>query len=128
MSGPRVVVADDDADILRLIERRLSRRGYDVVTASNGAEALAAVAAGAPQAVVIDWLMPSMSGSQVCEALKSDPGTASIPIILLTAKAADADLAEGLASGADAYLTKPFEINELDALVRSVIGESEPPH
>ena len=118
----QIVVADDDADILRLIERRMARRGYEVVTATNGIEALDAVQATSPAAVVLDWLMPKMTGSQACEALKANPSTSHIPIVLLTAKAADADVEEGLSVGADAYLTKPFDIHELDALVREVIG------
>lgn len=124
MSESLIVVADDDADILRLIERRLSRRGYRVVTAINGAEALDAVASSRPAAVILDWLMPAMSGSQACQALKANPETAHIPVILLTAKAADADLEEGIEAGADAYLTKPFEIHELDALLQRMIGEA----
>jgi len=124
VSEPAIVVADDDADVLRLIERRLSRRGYRVVTAVDGAEALDAVTRSRPVAVVLDWLMPALSGSQACRALKADPETAHIPVILLTAKAADADLAEGMAAGADGYLTKPFEIQELDALLQRLIGES----
>lgn len=121
---PRIVVADDDADILRLIERRMARRGYDVVTATNGIEALDAVESHLPAAVVLDWLMPRMTGSQACEALKANPSTAHIPIVLLTAKAADMDVEEGFAVGADAYLTKPFDIYELDALVRQVIFDA----
>jgi CheY-like chemotaxis protein len=121
---PQIVVADDDADILRLIERRMARRGYEVVTATNGVEALHAVETNRPAAVVLDWLMPKMTGSQACEALKANPSTAHIPIVLLTAKAADADMEEGLSIGADAYLTKPFDIHELDELVQRVIQTS----
>lgn len=120
----RIVVADDDADILRLIERRMARRGYEVVTATNGVEALDAVSESLPAAVVLDWLMPKMNGSQACEALKANPSTSHIPVVLLTAKAADADMEEGFSSGADAYLTKPFDIHELDALVRKMIFKS----
>jgi two-component system phosphate regulon response regulator PhoB len=122
VSDPVIVVADDDSDILRLIERRLSRRGYEVVTATDGAAAVDAVAAHAPDAVVVDWLMPTMTGSEVCRVLKANPATASIPIVLLTAKATTVDMEEGLASGADAYLTKPFELGDLDALLRRLIG------
>ncbi len=124
--GQQIVVADDDADILRLIERRMARRGYEVVTATNGVEALHAVEANLPSAVVLDWLMPKMTGSQACEALKANPSTAHIPIVLLTAKAADADMEEGLSVGADAYLTKPFDIHELDELVQGVIADATP--
>jgi len=121
MSDPRVLIADDDQDILRLVERRLSRRGYEVVTATNGQEALDAMAADPPDAVVLDWLMPKVTGSEACKAIKADPGTSQIPVVLLTARATEGDIEEGLASGADAYLTKPFDIYELDAMLRQVI-------
>jgi CheY-like chemotaxis protein len=118
------VVADDDPDILKLIARRLGMRGYDVVTASNGAAALEAVARSAPKAIVLDWLMPSMSGVEACAELKQDPETAAIPVVLLTAKAADSDIDEGARAGADGYLTKPFELYDLDTLLRRLIGEA----
>jgi DNA-binding response OmpR family regulator len=121
MTDPRVLIADDDQDILRLISRRLSRRGYEVITAANGQEALDAMTPEAPDAVVLDWLMPKATGSEVCKRIKGDPATADIPVVLLTARATESDIEEGLASGADAYLTKPFDIYELDAMLRQVI-------
>ena len=123
MSETPILVADDDPDILKLIERRLGMRGYEVATASNGAEALEAVAAATPEAIVLDWLMPTMSGVEVCAKLKADPETAAIPIVLLTAKAADSDIDEGARAGADGYLTKPFELYDLDTLLRRLIRE-----
>lgn len=123
MAETPIVVADDDPDILKLIERRLGMRGYAVATASNGAEAVEAVAAGAPEAVVLDWLMPTMSGVEACAKLKADPETAAIPVVLLTAKAADTDIDEGARAGADGYLTKPFELYDLDTLLRRLIRE-----
>jgi CheY-like chemotaxis protein len=121
MTDPRVLIADDDQDILRLISRRLSRRGYEVITAANGQEALDAMTPEAPDAVVLDWLMPKVTGSEACKRIKGDPATADIPVVLLTARATESDIEEGLASGADAYLTKPFDIYELDAMLRQVI-------
>ena len=128
MTDPRVLIADDDHDILRLVERRLSRRGYEVVTAANGQEALDSVAREPPDAVVLDWLMPQVTGSEVCKLIKADPATAGIPVILLTARATEGDIEEGLASGADAYLTKPFDIYELDAIIRQVIQIASAKH
>lgn len=116
-----VVVADDNVDILKLLRIRLSKRGYDVRTATDGREALDAVRADPPAAVVLDWMMPLLSGPEVCAELKRDPVTAGIPVVLLTARATDSDLATGEASGADAYLTKPFEIEELDETLRRLI-------
>ena len=123
MAETPILVADDDPDILKLIERRLGMRGYEVATASNGAEALEAVAAAAPEAIVLDWLMPTMSGVEACAKLKADPETAAIPVVLLTAKAADTDIDEGARAGADGYLTKPFELYDLDTLLRRLIRE-----
>ena len=128
MSDPRVLIADDDQDILRLVQRRLSRRGYEITTATNGQEALDAVAADAPDAVVLDWLMPKVTGSEACKLIKGDPRTATIPVVLLTARATEGDIEEGLASGADAYLTKPFDIYELDAMLRQVIQIASAKH
>jgi CheY-like chemotaxis protein len=123
VADTRIVVADDDPDILKLIELRLGMRGYEVTTAVNGAAALQAVGEVVPEAVVLDWLMPTMSGVEACTRLKADPATEEIPVVLLTAKAADADIDEGARAGADGYLTKPFELYDLDTLLRRLIGE-----
>ena len=123
MAETPILVADDDPDILKLIERRLGMRGYEVTTAGDGAEALEAVAASTPEAIVLDWLMPVMSGIEACAQLKTDPETAEIPVVLLTAKAADTDIDEGARAGADGYLTKPFELYDLDTLLRRLIRE-----
>jgi len=123
MPETQIVVADDDPDILKLIERRLGMRGYEVATAGNGAEALEVVAAVTPEAIVLDWLMPTMSGVEACAELKAKPETASIPVVLLTAKATDTDIDEGGRAGADGYLTKPFELYDLDTLLRRLISE-----
>ena len=119
--NPVVVVADDNADILKLIRVRLSKRGYDVLTAVDGQAALDMVRAERPAAVVLDWMMPLLAGPEVCAELKGDPSTAAIPVVLLTARATEADLAAGEASGADGYLTKPFDIDELDQTLRRLI-------
>jgi CheY-like chemotaxis protein len=125
VSDTPIVVADDDPDILKLIAQRLGMRGYDVATARDGAAALEAVARVSAEAVVLDWLMPVMNGVDACAALKRDPATASIPVVLLTAKAADADIDEGAKAGAEGYLTKPFELYDLDTLLRRLIREAE---
>jgi DNA-binding response OmpR family regulator len=117
-----LVVADDDPDILRLLERRLSRRGYEVVVAADGRAALDAVLSTAPDAVVLDRLMPAMSGEAVCAALKSDERTAAIPVVLLSAQASEREIMEGFGVGADDYLTKPFDIDELDERLRRLVA------
>ena len=117
-----LVVADDDSDILRLLERRLSRRGYTVVTAADGRDALDAVRKTAPDAVVLDRLMPAMNGEEVCAALKADERTAAIPVVLLSAQASEREIVEGFGAGADDYLTKPFDLDELDERLRRLVA------
>jgi DNA-binding response OmpR family regulator len=117
-----LVVADDDPDIVGLLERRLARRGYDVVKASDGRAALEAIRRRQPDAVVIDRVMPVMSGEQVCAALKADERTAAIPVVLLSAQASEREIVEGFGAGADDYLTKPFDLDELDERLRRLIA------
>jgi CheY-like chemotaxis protein len=109
-------------DILRLISTRLARRGYEVVAVGDGVQALEAVHSRTPEAAVFDWAMPSLDGLEVCTRLKADPGTARVPVVLLTASAMKEEVARGLAHGADGYLTKPFDIDELDTLLRHLIA------
>lgn len=122
MAEPVIVVADDNADILKLIRIRLGKRGYDVRPAADGQEALALVREVAPAAVVLDWMMPYLSGPEVCAEVKADPRLATIPVVLLTARASDADVAVGESAGADGYLTKPFDIEELDETLKRLIA------
>jgi DNA-binding response OmpR family regulator len=117
-----IVVADDDPDILRLLERRLSRRGYAVATATDGAAALDKVRSTAPDAVVLDRVLPALSGEEVCAALKADELTAAIPVILLSAHASEREIVEGFGAGADDYLTKPFDLDELDERLRRLVA------
>ena len=118
----RVLVADDDADILELVSRRLERRGYDVIGAGDGREALALARSELPDAVVLDGLMPGLEGHQVCAELRADQRTTSIPVVLLTAKAADVDQERAVEAGASAYMVKPFSIDELDETLRRLIA------
>jgi DNA-binding response OmpR family regulator len=120
-----LVVADDDSDILRLLERRLSRRGHEVVTAADGRAALEAVRRTHPDAVVLDRLMPAMSGEEVCAALKADERTAAIPVVLLSAQASEREIVEGFGVGADDYLTKPFDLDELDERLRRLVAAAD---
>ncbi len=119
---PTVLVADDNQDITRLVEKRLRFRGYDVRTVPDGNQALAAIRADHPDIVVLDWVMPGMQGPAVCQTLKDDPETASIPVVLLTARAHEDDVAGGFARGADEYLTKPFDVDELDQVLRRLLA------
>lgn len=120
-----VLVADDDADILRLISQRLSHRGYRVLTADNGDRALATALNHPPDAAILDGIMPGLEGHEVCAAMRADSRTASVPIILLTAKAADSDETEAIEAGADAYIVKPFRIQDLDKKIKELLSTAE---
>jgi DNA-binding response OmpR family regulator len=121
---PTVLVADDDADILRLISQRLGHRGYKILTAESGAAALKLAFEFIPDAAVLDGIMPDLEGHEVCAAMRGDPRTALVPVILLTAKAADADEREAIDAGADAYMAKPFKIEELDERLRELLSSA----
>lgn len=118
---PRIVVAEDNPDLLRLVQRRLTRRGYEVLCARDGLEALAMIRAERPDAVVLDWVMPEMQGHHVCRAVKQDEELAAIPVLMLTARATEADVVGGFEHGADDFLTKPFDIDELDQRLRQLL-------
>lgn len=119
---PLIVVADDNPDILKLVQKRLGKRGYEVATATDGRAALDLIRERHPDAVVLDWLMPEMQGPEVCSMLKEDAATESIPVVILTAKASESDITTGFERGADEYLTKPFEIEELDQTLRRLLA------
>ena len=119
---PLLLVADDDEDILTLVELRLTRSGFDVVVARDGEEALRLAHEAGPDLAVLDWMMPKASGVEVVRALREDDETASLPVLLLTARAADADVVEGLEAGADDYLHKPFSPQELVRRVQAMLG------
>ena len=120
MEAPRVLVADDNADILTLLSVRLSHRGYDVITAADGEAALERIRRDLPVVAVLDWVMPGLTGPEVCSAVKDAEETGGTRIILLSARASDADVKAGLGR-ADGYLTKPFDIDELDAAIRALL-------
>lgn len=117
-TGPLIVLADDNPDILKLVTARLGKRGYEIASAEDGQTALDLIRERRPAAAVLDWVMPRMSGEQVCAAVKGDDATASIPVILLTAQASEDHVMTGFSLGADEYLTKPFDIEELDDALR----------
>jgi DNA-binding response OmpR family regulator len=120
MSGGLVLVADDDEDILSLVRIRLERAGFDVVAAHDGEQALALARERAPRVAVLDISMPKLDGLQVLAALRAEE--ADVRVVLLTAKAQEADVERGFAAGADAYLKKPFSPTELVEKVQSLLG------
>jgi two-component system phosphate regulon response regulator PhoB len=119
---PVLLVADDDEDILTLVQLRLSRSGYEVVVARDGEEALRLAREKQPDLVVLDWMMPKASGLEVLRAIRAGAETAEIPVILLTARASDANIAEGLAAGADDYIAKPFSPQELATRIQGILA------
>ena len=123
---PDVLVVEDEADIRNLIVHHLTRDGFRCRTAATGAEALARVRAAAPDLVVLDLMLPEMSGLEVCRRLRGDPTTAGVPIIMLTAKDDEVDRIVGLEMGADDYVAKPFSPKELVARVRAVLRRARP--
>lgn len=122
---PKILVVDDQVHIVRLVQVNLERAGYQVVTAYDGDEALQKVKTERPDLVVCDVMMPKKDGFEVLRELKADPETRDIPVIMLTAKAQDADVFRGWASGVDCYLTKPFNPQELLAFVKRVLQSRE---
>jgi DNA-binding response OmpR family regulator len=122
VARPLVLVADDDPDILQLVALRLGRSGYDVVTASDGEQALDAALERAPDLALLDVMMPKLDGYQVTERLRGNATTRRMPVILLTARVQEADVARGIQAGADDYVKKPFSTQELRARVQAVLG------
>jgi two-component system alkaline phosphatase synthesis response regulator PhoP/two-component system response regulator VicR len=116
----KILVVDDERHIVRLVEVNLQRAGYDVVTAYDGVEALEKVASEKPDMLVLDVMMPRKDGFEVLQDLQANPGTANIPVIMLTAKAQDADIFKGWQSGVSSYLTKPFNPRELLTFVERI--------
>ena len=121
----RILVVDDEPHIVRLVQVNLQREGYEVLTAYDGVEALEKVAGEKPDMVVLDVMMPRMNGFEVLKKLKADDATRNIPVIMLTAKAQDADVFRGWQSGVDSYLTKPFNPMELLTFVRRIFQSLE---
>jgi DNA-binding response OmpR family regulator len=119
---PVVLAADDDEDVLELIAFRLERSGYTVIVARDGEEALALARRKRPDLAVLDVMMPKLDGFELTRRLRADEATSRMPIILLTARAQDADVQRGFDVGADDYLRKPFSPQELRARVQAILG------
>ncbi len=117
----RIFVVEDDRDIADLIVHYIEKAGWQPIPFSSGADALGAARHQPPDCVVLDLMLPGMDGLEVCRALRGDPATASIPIIMLTARADETDRIVGLELGADDYIAKPFSPNELIARMRALL-------
>lgn len=121
----RILVADDEPDVLALVSLHLQRAGYDVLKADDGEQALRLAREEEPALVVLDLMMPGLSGLEVAKLLKQSPQTARIPVLMLTAKADEVDRIVGLEIGADDYVTKPFSPREIVLRVQSILRRME---
>lgn len=119
---PLILVADDEDDVRNLVVYRLSRSGYDVVEARDGEEALQLAARTTPDLAVLDVMMPKVDGYEVTRRLRADAATSRIPVILLTSRSQESDVSQGFDVGADDYLKKPFNPDELTARVRALLA------
>ena len=125
MSAKVLVVEDEDA-LATLLEYNLAKEGYDISLAPDGEEALLRVDEAAPDLVILDWMLPKVSGIEVCRRLRRRPATANIPVVMLTARGEESDRIRGLDTGADDYVVKPFSMSELTARVRAVLRRIRP--
>lgn len=120
-TAPIILIADDDPDIQMLVALRLERAGYRVLRASDGEAALSLALAESPDLAVLDWSMPKLDGLELTRRLRANAETAEMPVLLLTARAQEADVATGIAAGATAYMRKPFSGEELSRRVRDLL-------
>jgi DNA-binding response OmpR family regulator len=123
----RVLIADDEPNIVTSLEFLMSKSGYEVEVARNGEEALALVESFRPDLVLLDIMMPHRSGSEVCQRIRERPDWRHIKVVILSAKGREAEVSKGLSVGADAYVTKPFSNKELIARVGDLLGEAQAP-
>jgi DNA-binding response OmpR family regulator len=123
----KILVVDDEPDALELIEVNLKGAGFDVLSAASGRQALEKARAALPALVLLDVMLPEVDGLEVCKSLRRDPKTAFIPIIMLTARAAEIDRVVGLELGADDYITKPFSPRELILRVKNLLKRQGAP-
>jgi DNA-binding response OmpR family regulator len=124
MNNRSVLVIDDERDLIELVRYNLEKEGFDVISATDGDSGLNIAVKHRPALIVLDLMMPGKDGLEVCRQLRGDPRTNRVPIIMLTAKATEADRVVGLELGADDYVTKPFSPRELVARVKAVLRRS----
>ncbi len=121
----KILIADDEPNIVVSLEYLMKREGFDVRVVANGDDALAKVAEFAPDLVLLDVMLPRRNGFEVCQQLRADPRWRSLKVVMLTAKGRDIEMQKGLALGADAYITKPFSTKDLVMRVKELLGERE---
>src|SRR5215475_8263895 len=126
MTKKLVLVVEDEAPLVTLLRYNLEKEGFQVCEASDGEEALVQIAERKPDLVLLDWMLPLVSGLEVCRRIRRSPQTRSLPVIILTARGEETDRVRGLDSGADDYVVKPFSPSELVARLRAVMRRAQP--
>ncbi|HPD46012.1 MAG TPA: response regulator [Anaerohalosphaeraceae bacterium] len=121
MAGEKILVVEDEEDVLELVRYNLGKNGYKVETAMSGEEALQKAMRINPDLILLDLMLPTVDGLEVCRKVKNDPRTQHVPVVMLTAKGEEADIVTGLEMGADDYVTKPFSPRVLMARVKAVL-------
>ncbi len=124
MSKGKILVVDDEIYIVHILDFSLGMEGYEVVTALDGEQALERVASERPDLIVLDIMMPKLDGYEVCRAVKSNPATKNVPVILLSAKGRNVDQKMGFDVGADDYITKPFSPRKLVERINQLLGQA----
>jgi DNA-binding response OmpR family regulator len=125
MAANTILVVDDEPGIRLYLKRLLGTDGFTVQTAADGDEALASIEAAPPDLVLLDVMVGGRDGYEICEAIKRDPKKSAIKVCMLSAKSRAIEIEKGMAMGADAYLTKPFSMDELRATVRDLLGRGK---
>ncbi len=121
--GKKILIADDEPNIVVSLEFLMKQKGYAVRVANTGEDALAAIGEFGPDLILLDVMMPHMSGYDLCQRVRENPAWQAIKIIMLSAKGRDIEVTKGMAVGADAYVTKPFSTKDLIAKVQELLGE-----
>lgn len=123
---PLIMIVEDEAPLVTMLSYNLEKEGYRVCEATNGEEALVLIAERTPDIILLDWMLPVLSGIEVCRQLRRKPRTRDVPVIMLTARGEETDKIRGLNTGADDYLTKPFSLPELLARIRALLRRVQP--
>ena len=123
---PYILVVEDEDALSTLLQYNLDKEGYDVAVAADGEEALTLVSERLPDIIILDWMLPKISGIEVCRRLRQRPESRNVPIIMLTARGEESDRIRGLDTGADDYIVKPFAMSELSARIRAVLRRIRP--
>ncbi len=124
--NPLIMIVEDEDAIVTMLKYNLEKEGFDVCSCSDGNEALKEIKVNAPALVLLDWMLPGMSGTDICKQIRYDHSLRNMPVIMLTARGEEADKVKGLSVGADDYMTKPFSVPELIARIKALLRRVRP--